>query len=382
MSPIFSLEGNETIKWQPLKSQSSSMTVTIVRDEPTNLSQDSLPTYHMNDHIVERFDDGDTDGDVGRSRFQRVRPFFLSVSYGFFIFIAVLVLTLILLICLLPTIILALLTICIYYSVARDPIPPSILLRSFMASEQDEDARYPNLYPQMHQRPLIEKKIIIRKLTKITELDCKDVQQDTDSIKNRQRRHPFPIKVYTEHLCLEFSEPIVIKDEESEEEDKKVASPSNIEIPLGTEDPPRTIVPVSSIEVPSESEDPPPTESPLEADVDHSNSGPQIEQETSLDIITEDQKEEVTDKESNDHDEGKKELKEGVYEAEGDYFGINEPRDRGTVCDICLIKYRVGDEIAWSPNMECTHSFHKDCLLDWLVRKTSCPNCRRDYLKK
>ena len=97
---IFSLEENETIKWQPWKSQSLSMTVTIVRDEPTNLSQDSLPTYHMNDHIVERFDDGDTDGDVGRSRFQRVRPVFLSVSYGFFIFIAVLVLTLILLICL------------------------------------------------------------------------------------------------------------------------------------------------------------------------------------------------------------------------------------------------------------------------------------------
>jgi hypothetical protein len=66
---------------------------------------------------------------------------------------------------------------------------------------------------------------------------------------------------------------------------------------------------------------------------------------------------------------------------EEDYFGISDLRDRGTACDICLLEYRVGDDVAWSPNLECTHAYHKDCVLDWLVRKPSCPNCRSDFLK-
>lgn len=67
---------------------------------------------------------------------------------------------------------------------------------------------------------------------------------------------------------------------------------------------------------------------------------------------------------------------------EADYFGIeSDVRDRHTVCDICLLEYEVGDEVAWSPNMKCTHTYHKDCVLDWLVRKPSCPNCRHDFTK-
>ena len=76
-----------------------------------------------------------------------------------------------------------------------------------------------------------------------------------------------------------------------------------------------------------------------------------------------------------------KEDREKEKDVNDDYFGINETHDRGIMCDICLLEYKVGDEVAWSPNIECTHAFHKDCILDWLVRKTSCPSCRRDYLK-
>jgi hypothetical protein len=50
----------------------------------------------------------------------------------------------------------------------------------------------------------------------------------------------------------------------------------------------------------------------------------------------------------------------------GDYFGIDcDVRDRGTMCDICLLHYEAGDEVAWSPNLECSHTYHKDCILDW-----------------
>jgi hypothetical protein len=53
---------------------------------------------------------------------------------------------------------------------------------------------------------------------------------------------------------------------------------------------------------------------------------------------------------------------------EVDYFGIEtDVRDRGTTCDICLLDYEIGDHVAWSPNMECSHTYHKDCVLDWYV---------------
>ena len=54
--------------------------------------------------------------------------------------------------------------------------------------------------------------------------------------------------------------------------------------------------------------------------------------------------------------------------------------DFPTSCDICLMDYEVGEEVCWSPNEECTHAFHKDCMLDWLLRNPKCPVCRRDYV--
>mmetsp|Transcript_13104 Transcript_13104/g.36857 ORF Transcript_13104/g.36857 Transcript_13104/m.36857 type:complete len:522 (-) Transcript_13104:4177-5742(-) len=70
------------------------------------------------------------------------------------------------------------------------------------------------------------------------------------------------------------------------------------------------------------------------------------------------------------------------HEEEGHFCGCDEDfRDRGTMCDICLLEFEVGDEVAWSPNLNCSHTFHKDCILDWLMRKQSCPSCRLDYLK-
>jgi len=52
-------------------------------------------------------------------------------------------------------------------------------------------------------------------------------------------------------------------------------------------------------------------------------------------------------------------------------------------CGICLMEYEDGEHVGCSHNSECEHHFHKDCILNWLARDNStCPVCRRDFLKK
>jgi len=49
-------------------------------------------------------------------------------------------------------------------------------------------------------------------------------------------------------------------------------------------------------------------------------------------------------------------------------------------CSICLGDYQIGEEIGWASNPECTHGFHKECIVNWLMRNRNCPVCRRDFL--
>ena len=51
-----------------------------------------------------------------------------------------------------------------------------------------------------------------------------------------------------------------------------------------------------------------------------------------------------------------------------------------TLCAICLNSYEIGDEICWSINSRCQHSFHHDCIETWLLKHIECPICRNDYL--
>lgn len=45
-------------------------------------------------------------------------------------------------------------------------------------------------------------------------------------------------------------------------------------------------------------------------------------------------------------------------------------------CSICLEP--LNGEVAMSRN--CKHRFHRDCLVEWLVRREDCPVCRRNFL--
>lgn len=50
------------------------------------------------------------------------------------------------------------------------------------------------------------------------------------------------------------------------------------------------------------------------------------------------------------------------------------------LCSICVEEYREGDDIAWSKNEICSHVYHTDCIVAWLMNHSDCPLCRSDFL--
>ncbi|KAL9182307.1 hypothetical protein ACHAXT_012959 [Thalassiosira profunda] len=53
-------------------------------------------------------------------------------------------------------------------------------------------------------------------------------------------------------------------------------------------------------------------------------------------------------------------------------------------CAICLVQYKPGCRVTWSPNSQCTHVFHRECIAQWLMKKEEplCPCCRREFVPK
>jgi len=49
-------------------------------------------------------------------------------------------------------------------------------------------------------------------------------------------------------------------------------------------------------------------------------------------------------------------------------------------CDICLSNYVVNEEVCLSRNKECRHTFHKICMVDWLMKTPNCPICKKFFL--
>ncbi|KAL7486386.1 hypothetical protein ACHAW6_013436 [Cyclotella cf. meneghiniana] len=53
-------------------------------------------------------------------------------------------------------------------------------------------------------------------------------------------------------------------------------------------------------------------------------------------------------------------------------------------CAICLCDYTIGDLIVLSPNKACPHVFHRECIVEWLVKmqdRTPCPCCRQPFIE-
>ncbi|XP_045158863.2 RING finger protein 11-like isoform X1 [Mercenaria mercenaria] len=53
----------------------------------------------------------------------------------------------------------------------------------------------------------------------------------------------------------------------------------------------------------------------------------------------------------------------------GIYDGTSK---KGKECVICMGDFSVGEQLRILP---CMHSYHKDCIDDWLMRSFTCPSC-------
>jgi Ring finger domain len=46
-----------------------------------------------------------------------------------------------------------------------------------------------------------------------------------------------------------------------------------------------------------------------------------------------------------------------------------------------LCPYGDGDQVSWSPEVQCQHAFHTNCIIPWLAKQEEpkCPVCRQEF---
>uniref|UniRef100_A0A0P4VQY1 RING-type domain-containing protein n=1 Tax=Scylla olivacea TaxID=85551 RepID=A0A0P4VQY1_SCYOL len=52
--------------------------------------------------------------------------------------------------------------------------------------------------------------------------------------------------------------------------------------------------------------------------------------------------------------------------------GIFDGTKKSGECVICMIDFSVGDRVRYLP---CMHTYHTECIDDWLMRSFTCPSC-------
>ena len=51
----------------------------------------------------------------------------------------------------------------------------------------------------------------------------------------------------------------------------------------------------------------------------------------------------------------------------------------GRGCAICISDYECGEKVK---QLQCAHTFHEDCLRDWLEKNVTCPLCRTHVFQR
>lgn len=370
----------------------------------------------------------------------QIRRLIAIVTYPFVVIFTIISLVVVTIFCIFPTLLCMSLGVCIYYCVTDSPIPLSTLLRYVFAPDP-EDASFPTYRNYSATRESVETKLIVRKVLKVETIGVAEEKKSGNSIdkdekkKELPRRHPGPIDFRTSSKCIYFSEPILYEDstdkktslhQDSNTGDQVSNSPlSHAEFSLGEDISIDAALSEALATVPDDIEiglvDLAIDELDTSASVDELAI---IEEATlqlgSLPTTTSTGDSSYPSDESMGKDLGEEDLNlaeddvpsnsvadaydlvsrkpqaeasclvakvtshlEEAAEIVDDYFGIStDTRERGLTCDICLLDFEVGEEVTWSPNLACSHTYHKDCMLDWLIRKPSCPSCRQNYVEE
>jgi hypothetical protein len=96
-------------------------------------------------------------------------------------------------------------------------------------------------------------------------------------------------------------------------------------------------------------------------------------------------------------DDGKeKETEPTTVKNESNQHKMTEKRSVPIFCAICLDEYKIFNRVCWASNPECSHVFHEDCILQWLIslgkkklinptderllKYLLCPCCRQNFV--
>lgn len=54
--------------------------------------------------------------------------------------------------------------------------------------------------------------------------------------------------------------------------------------------------------------------------------------------------------------------------------------DEQSQCSICLEAFNAGEKVYRTSALGCDHIFHCECIVEWFMRRDTCPCCRRVVL--
>ena len=264
-------------------------------------------------------------------------------------------------------------------------------------------------------RKSISSNLIIRYLLEISsksekERDVVANDDDVDDVIEYPRHHPFPIKISTLSSTLHFSHPLREDGDDEEGESGDHIDEGNNDVTVGVSantvdtEHPTQFIPhyqrsfdsvttseqeqrrMNSVEVSSASPDDEESSSCSEPNAERNFEIIGLEGDgqcsNSIDgadtVVPREAK--VARGKSRDGDDGAQKPQSSNAGGTGDYFGLDDVgdcRDKGTSCDICLLTFEVGDKVAFSPNCECSHHFHKVCIM-FILCQMYCEFRRRD----